>query len=83
MQKRERAWLIGLTAMYLCMAFLLLILLNPSVDRQSREQTRVFFAASHIMICDVIGYGITLIRRLAALHYARLPPVVALGRRRS
>jgi tetratricopeptide (TPR) repeat protein len=71
MQKRERAWLVGLTGIYLCLAFLLLILLNPSVDRQSSEQTRVFFAASHIMIAMAIGYGLTLIGGLAALHYDR------------
>jgi tetratricopeptide (TPR) repeat protein len=71
MQKRERAWLVGLTAIYLCLAFLLMILLNPGVDRQSSEQTRVFFAASHIMIAMAIGYGMTLIGGLAALHYER------------
>jgi hypothetical protein len=71
MQKRERAWLVGLTAIYLCLAFLLMILLNPNVDRQSSEQTRVFFAASHIMIAMAVGYGVTLIGGLAALHYER------------
>ena len=30
MQKRERAWLIALTAMYLCLGGLLIILLNPT-----------------------------------------------------
>jgi tetratricopeptide (TPR) repeat protein len=71
MQKRERAWLAGLTGMYLGLAFLLMILLNPNLDRQSFEQTRVFFAASHIIISMFIGYGITILGGLAALHYAR------------
>ena len=38
LQKRERAWLIGLTAIYLCLAVLLLILLNPSTDRQAASR---------------------------------------------
>jgi tetratricopeptide (TPR) repeat protein len=61
MQKRERSWLIGLTAIYLCLSAFLLILLNPSLDRQSRDLNRVFFTASHVMIAMGIGYGLTLI----------------------
>src|SRR5688572_15065556 len=37
MQKRERCWLIALTAIYLCLSFFLLILLNPGLERQSRD----------------------------------------------
>ena len=37
MQKRERGWIIGLIAIYACLAFLLMILLNPSTDRQSKK----------------------------------------------
>src|SRR5450756_345446 len=69
MQKRERAWLIGLTAVYLSLAVLLLIMLDPSPDRQSRELTRVFFTSSHVVVAMFIGYGITLLT--AALLAAR------------
>jgi len=34
--------------------------LNPSLDLQSREISRVFFTASHVMIVIWIGYGLTL-----------------------
>ncbi len=68
MKSRERAWLIGLASTYACLAFLLLILLNPSPDRQSRELTKVFFTASHIMIAACIGYGLVLLT--AWLHFA-------------
>jgi thioredoxin-like negative regulator of GroEL len=61
MQKRERAWLIGLTAIYFSLAVLLLILLQPSPDRQSRELNRVFFTASHVIVAMLIGYGITML----------------------
>ena len=36
LHRRERAWLIGITAIYLCLGVLLLILLNPPPDRQAQ-----------------------------------------------
>jgi len=69
MQKRERAWVIGLTAIYFSLAILLLILLDPQTDRQSRELTRVFFTSSHVIAAMFIGYGITLL--MAVLVVAR------------
>jgi tetratricopeptide (TPR) repeat protein len=71
MQKRERAWMIGTTAIYMFLAFLLLILLNPTPDRQSREQTKVFFTASHVFIAMWIGFGLTLIATLMITQYQR------------
>lgn len=70
-QKRERAWLVGLSAVFLCLAALLLILLNPNTDLQSRTQARVFFTSSHIIVAIAIGYGITLIGGLLATQYTR------------
>jgi len=69
MQKRERAWMIGLSAIYLCLSVLLVILLNPSLDRQSRDLTKVFFTASHVMIVIWIGYGLTLIAATMLTRY--------------
>ena len=43
MQKRERAWIIALTAMYICLGVLLMILLNPTPDRASADLIKVFF----------------------------------------
>ena len=60
-QRRERAWLIGLGAIYLTLSFFLLLLLNPAPDRQSRDLNRVFFTASHVTVAMGIGYGLTLI----------------------
>jgi len=71
MQKRERAWFAGLVAMYLCLGVLLMVLLNPMPDRQSRGLVRVFFTASHVMISLCIGYGMTLIGGMMATQYAR------------
>ena len=69
--KREKGWLVGLTSIFVCLAFLLLILLNPNTDLQSRTQARVFFTFSHILIAMGIGYGITLLGGMLATQYAK------------
>jgi tetratricopeptide (TPR) repeat protein/phage shock protein PspC (stress-responsive transcriptional regulator) len=69
MQNRERSWIIGLSAIYLCLAVLLVILLNPQPDRQSLQLNRVFFTSSHVMIAMGIGYGLTIIAGLILTHY--------------
>jgi thioredoxin-like negative regulator of GroEL len=69
MQKRERAWLIGLTSIYLFLSFFLLVLLNPQPDRQSRDLNRVFFTASHVMVAMGTGYGLTLIGAYLLVQY--------------
>jgi tetratricopeptide (TPR) repeat protein len=72
MLKRDRAWLVGLGAIYVFLAFLLLILLNPGVDRQSKEQARVFFAASHTIVAIGIGYGLAFVGTLMATQYEKV-----------
>lgn len=71
LHKRERAWLIGITAIYLCLGVLLLILLNPPPDRAAQELVRVFFTASHTCIALLVGYGVTLVAAYMATHYQR------------
>ena len=71
MKQRERAWLIGLAAIYLCLGVLLMILLNPPPDRAARELVRVFFTASHTCIAMLVGYGLSLTAAYMATHYQR------------
>jgi tetratricopeptide (TPR) repeat protein len=71
LHKRERAWLIGLGAIYLCLGVLLLILLNPPPDKAAQQLVRVFFTASHVLIALLVGYGLTLIAAHMAVHYQR------------
>ncbi len=71
MQKRERAWIAGLSAIFLCLGVLLMILLNPQPDRQSQGLNRVFFTASYVIISMFIGYGLTLIGATLATGYER------------
>ncbi|HEU5396107.1 MAG TPA: DUF2723 domain-containing protein, partial [Verrucomicrobiae bacterium] len=69
MQKRERAWVIGLGAIYFCVGILLTILMNTSPDRQSADENKVFFAASHAIVAIMIGYGFALTATYMATHY--------------
>jgi hypothetical protein len=79
MQKRERAWMIAISTIYLCLSFFLLILLNPGLDRQARDLNKVFFTASHVMLAMSIGYGLTLIGALVAMHYQQYRKWLLIG----
>ena len=68
----EESWLAGLCAIFLCLAMLLMVMLNPSPDRQSTALTKVFFTASHVMLAMWIGYGLALISAALVVHYERL-----------
>ncbi len=69
MQKRERSWITGLVAIYLCIGVLLMVLMNTSPDRQSAELNKVFFITSHGIIAIMAGYGMALIASFMATHY--------------
>jgi hypothetical protein len=79
LHSRERAWIIGLTAIYLCLGVLLLILLNPPPDRAAQELNRVFFTASHTVVAILVGYGLTLIAAYMATHYANFRSMGIIG----
>jgi len=71
MAKRERAWMIGLTAIYCCLGVLLTILLNPSPERATAELVKVFFCNSHTVVAAFIGYGLALTAAFMASQYQR------------
>ncbi len=71
LHRRERAWLVGIAAIYFFLGVLLLILLNPPADRAAQGLVRVFFTASHTLIALFVGYGLTLIAAYMATHYER------------
>ena len=71
MQKRERAWLIALTAMYVCLGGLLIILLNPTPDKASADLIKVFLCSSHTIVACLIGYGLALTAAFMATHYQK------------
>src|SRR5207249_4713618 len=47
---KQRRWILGLLAVYLCLVILMIMLVNPSSDRQSRQICAVFFSVSHIIL---------------------------------
>jgi Protein of unknown function (DUF2723) len=61
MAASERRWILGLLPAYVCLAFLMLAVLNPSVDRQSQELNKVYFSASYIMLALWMGYGLIIL----------------------
>jgi tetratricopeptide (TPR) repeat protein len=71
MQKRERSWITGLVAIYLCIGVLLMVLMNTSPDRQSADLNKVFFITSHGIIAIMAGYGMALIAAFMATHFGQ------------
>jgi len=57
----ERRWILGLLAAYVCLAFLILALLNPGVDRQTLELTKIYFSASYVILALWMGYGLVML----------------------
>lgn len=72
MHKRERSWIIGLTAIYFCLSVLLVVLINVSPDRMSTDLNKVFFTASHGLFAMMVGYGLALIAAFTATHYQKI-----------
>jgi len=79
MKARERAWLIGQIAIYVCLSFLLIYLLNPKADKTSVDLTRVFFTASHVMVAMLAGYGVALVGAMLAVDYQRYRKYLMVG----
>ena len=72
MRKRERNWIIGVSAIYFWISVMLVIMLNVSADRSSSELNQVFFTASHALFAMMIGYGVTILAAYVATHYEKV-----------
>lgn len=79
MQRRERAWMIGLSAIYFTLGPLLAVLFNISPDRASMSLLKVFFTAGHVLIALFVGYGLTLIAASLSVRYAAFRPAAIIG----
>ncbi|HTI71631.1 MAG TPA: DUF2723 domain-containing protein, partial [Candidatus Limnocylindria bacterium] len=69
MRAKEQQWIVGMAAIYLCLAVLLTSLLNPSLDISGKKLVKVFFTSSHVFIAMASGYGIALIGALLVKRY--------------
>ena len=65
------SWIIALSAIYFCVGILLTIVMNTTPDRQSADENKVFFTASHAIVAIMIGNGLALMSAYMATHYAR------------
>ena len=61
MAKRERSWMFGLMATFLCFSLLLMALINPNPDRASLELTSIFFSPSYLIVALWAGLGLFLV----------------------
>jgi tetratricopeptide (TPR) repeat protein len=71
MQKRERAWIISVAAIYPFLGVMLSIFLNPTRERQTADLVKVFFTASHAVVAILIGYGVALTAAFMATNYEK------------
>ena len=61
MRARERRWMLGLLAVFLCLSLLMVALLNPSPERYNFQLVERFFSASHLVLAIWAGYGLALL----------------------
>ena len=61
MGQPERSWMLGLLAVYFCLSFFLVAMLNPPPDLQAQQLLKEYFAASHLILAIWSGYGLVLV----------------------
>jgi tetratricopeptide (TPR) repeat protein len=72
MHKRERNWILGLSAIYFWISIVLVVMLDVHPDRSTAELNKVFFTASHGIFAMMIGYGVTILAAYVATHYEKI-----------
>lgn len=84
MPRLAGGWMVGLLAVYLCLAFLLLAVLNPGGEQQSRELIKVFFSVSYVVVAVWLGWGLMVLGHLFLQMEKRRPyppPIPEVGPR--
>jgi len=56
-----RRWILGLLPSYACLAFLMLVVLNPGLERQSQELYTVYYSASYVVLALWMGCGLVIL----------------------
>jgi hypothetical protein len=74
-----RNWMLGLTALFVCVGPLMVALLNPSADRQSLELIEPYFSAMYVVLTVWAGLGLvvfaSIVARPSILPLAAAKPV--------
>ncbi|HEY0455006.1 MAG TPA: DUF2723 domain-containing protein [Verrucomicrobiae bacterium] len=73
---KGKRWMAALVAVCLCLGPLLVLVVNPSTDWQSRQYHEVFISISHVILFVWAGYGMILV---GSRGLVRLQPVAAEG----
>jgi hypothetical protein len=63
---RGRCWMLGLLALFLCLSWFLLAMMNPSVDAISSSIVKPYFSLSFIVLAMWTGYGVLRLGMLMA-----------------
>jgi tetratricopeptide (TPR) repeat protein len=79
LKRRERVWMIGMLAVYICMGPFLVLLLNFAPDRQSIGIAAPLFALGHVFIAMFVGYGLTIAASYMATQYTAMRPWLLIG----
>ncbi|HYG23007.1 MAG TPA: DUF2723 domain-containing protein [Verrucomicrobiae bacterium] len=79
LKRRERVWILGMVALFICVGPFLVWLLNFSSDRQSLELNRVFLTSAHVFVAMFVGFGLSLAAASMSVHYNSLRNVSILG----
>jgi tetratricopeptide (TPR) repeat protein len=79
LKRRERVWMIGMVAIYICLGPFLVLLLNFAPDRQSISIASPLFAVSHVFISMFVAYGLTIIAAYMATQYETMRPNLLVG----
>ncbi|MEY2408837.1 MAG: hypothetical protein QOF48_1507 [Verrucomicrobiota bacterium] len=76
---RERGWMLGMLAAYVSLAFLMLAVLNPQLDRAGLERVTVYFSASYVVLALGLGCGLTVIGAHLLKQHDPPEPMLKLG----
>jgi tetratricopeptide (TPR) repeat protein len=79
LKRRERVWMIGMLAVYICMGPFLVLLLNFSPDRTSISIAAPLFALGHVFVAMFVAYGLTIVAVFMATQYATMRPWLLVG----
>ncbi|MGB7769774.1 MAG: DUF2723 domain-containing protein [Verrucomicrobiia bacterium] len=79
LKRRERVWMIGMVAIYICLGPFLVLLLNFAPDRQSISIAAPLFAVGHVFISMFVAYGLTIACAYMATQYETMRPWLLVG----
>src|SRR5579859_39612 len=79
LKRRERVWMIGMLAVYICTGPFLVLLLNFSPDRQSIGIAAPLFALGHLFIAMFGAYGLTIACAYMATQYEAMRKWLLVG----